>query len=42
MTYDYEAGTLRCKICAMEFPSKSEAEKHYKEIHSKEFTSIGE
>ena len=42
MTYDYDAGTLRCRICAMEFPSKAEAETHYKEVHSKEFTSVGE
>lgn len=42
MTYDYEAGTLRCRICAMEFNSRVEAEEHYKEVHSKEITSIGE
>ena len=42
MTYDYDAGTLRCRICAMEFPSKAEAETHYKEVHSKEYTSVGE
>jgi hypothetical protein len=42
MTYDYDAGTLRCQICAMEFPSKAEAETHYKEVHSKEYTSVGE
>jgi hypothetical protein len=42
MTYDYEAGTLRCRICAMEFISRVEAEEHYKEVHSKEITSIGE
>lgn len=42
MTYDYDAGTLRCQICAMEFPSRAEAETHYKEVHSKEYTSVGE
>ena len=43
MNYDYDAGTLRCQICAMEFLSRrAEAEKHYNEVHSKEFTSIGE
>jgi hypothetical protein len=42
MTYDYDAGTLRCQICAKEFISRSEAEEHYKEVHSKEITSIGE
>jgi len=42
MVYDYDAGTLRCQICAMEFTSRSEAEEHYKDVHSKEITSIGE
>ena len=42
MNYDYDAGTLRCQICAMELPSRAEAERHYNEVHSKEFTSIGE
>jgi hypothetical protein len=42
MTYDYDSGSLRCRICAMEFISRAEAEKHYKEVHSKESTSIGE
>jgi hypothetical protein len=42
MTYDYDAGTLRCHICAREFISRAEAEEHYKDVHSKEITSIGE
>jgi hypothetical protein len=42
MTYDYDAGTLRCNICAREFISRAEAEEHYKDAHSKEITSIGE
>lgn len=42
MTYDYDAGTLRCHICAREFISRTEAEEHYKDVHSKEITSIGE
>ena len=42
MTYDYDAGTLRCQICAREFISRAEAEEHYKDVHSKEITSVGE
>ncbi|MGA8842726.1 MAG: hypothetical protein WB511_04015 [Nitrososphaeraceae archaeon] len=42
MEHDYDAGTLRCRICAKEFFTREEVEKHYKETHSEEMTSVGE
>ena len=42
MNYDYEGGTLRCKICAMEFVTKKEAEEHYKKSHADKETAVGE
>ncbi len=42
MEHDYDAGTVRCRICAKEFFTREEVEKHYKETHSEEITSVGE
>ncbi len=42
MNYDYEGGTLRCRICAMEFFTKKEAEEHYKNSHADKETAVGE
>jgi hypothetical protein len=39
---EYESGTFRCKICAKEFLTKSEADSHYIKIHLHEVTDIGE
>ena len=33
---DYEAGTFRCMVCAKEFLTKREADKHYEQVHSHE------
>jgi hypothetical protein len=35
----YEAGTFRCTVCAKEFLSKNEADRH-SEVHSNEKTNV--
>jgi hypothetical protein len=39
---EYEGGTFRCTICAKEFISKAEADRHFSDTHSEEKTSVME
>jgi hypothetical protein len=39
---EYEGGTFRCKVCGMEFLTKNEGDRHFKEIHDNEWIDIGE
>jgi hypothetical protein len=39
---EYEAGTFRCTVCAKEFLSKDEADRHFLEVHSNEKTKVME
>ena len=33
---EYEGGTFRCTVCAKEFLSKDEADRHFSDTHSEE------
>ena len=39
---EYDEGTFRCTICAKEFLSKDEAERHYLDAHGEEKTNVME
>lgn len=39
---EYDEGTFRCTICAKEFLSKDEADKHFMDAHSGEKTNVME
>jgi hypothetical protein len=39
---EYDEGTFRCTICAKEFLSKDEADRHFKDTHSGEKTNVME
>ena len=39
---EYDEGTFRCTICAKEFLSKDEADKHFVDAHSGEKTNVME
>jgi hypothetical protein len=39
---EYDEGTFRCTICAKEFLSKNEAERHYLDAHGEEKTNVME
>jgi hypothetical protein len=39
---EYEAGTLDATVCAKEFLSKDEADRHFSEVHSNEKTNVME
>lgn len=39
---EYDEGTFRCTICAKEFLSKDEADRHFKDAHSGEKTNVME
>ena len=37
---EYVEGTFRCSICAKEFLSRHETNKHIKDTHDKEVTKV--
>ena len=39
---EYEGGTFRCTVCAKEFLSKDEADRHFSDAHSEEKTNVME
>ena len=39
---EYEGGTFRCTICAKEFLSKAEADRHFSDAHYEEKTNVME
>jgi hypothetical protein len=38
----YEGVTCRCTICAKEFLTKNEADRHFSDAHSEEKTNVAE
>ena len=39
---EYVDGTFRCPICAKEFLTREDADKHYQDTHSNEAVEVGE
>jgi hypothetical protein len=37
---EYVEGTFRCSICAKEFLTRGETEKHIKDVHDEEVTKV--
>ncbi|HJY09507.1 MAG TPA: hypothetical protein VJ250_01060 [Nitrososphaeraceae archaeon] len=39
---EYESDTFRCEICAKEFLTKNDTDKHYLEVHAEEEVNMTE
>ena len=39
---EYVDGSFRCSICAKEFSTKDDADRHYQDVHSNQDIEIGE
>jgi hypothetical protein len=39
---EYDGGTFRCIVCAKEFLSKDEADRHFSDSHADEKTNVME